>query len=126
MNVFCFLFSVFVFFFYFFLRPATVLIFFNAFVLYFHLEHVQRISFCRCFFIFNPAVVSVDNGVVLWLKIKNPATTANVVSRCYTTLFLCHSRYYRLPLLIIADKIRYKLNSESIYFATPYTCYYAA
>ena len=35
---------------------ATVLIFLNAFVPYFHLEHVQRISFCRCFLIVNPAV----------------------------------------------------------------------
>ena len=59
------------------LGAATVLIFFflNAFVLYFYLEHVQRIMFCRCFLIFNQAVFCVDDGVVLWLKIKNPTTT---------------------------------------------------
>ena len=69
----CFLFSVFVLFF---LGAATVLIFFlNAFVLYFYLEHVQRITFCCCFLIFNQAVFCVDDGVVLWLKIKNPTTT---------------------------------------------------
>ena len=59
-----------------FLGAATVLIFFlNALVLYFYLEHVQRITFCRCFLIFNQAVFCVDDGVVLWLKIKNPTTT---------------------------------------------------
>ena len=52
-----------------------MLIFLNAFVLYFHLEYVQRVSFCRCFLIFNPAVYCVDDGVILWLKIKNPTTT---------------------------------------------------
>ena len=53
------------------LGAATVLIFFlNALVLYFYLEHVQRITFCRCFLIFNQAVFCVDDGVVLWLKIK--------------------------------------------------------
>ena len=49
--------------------------FLNALVLYFYLEHVQRISFCRCFLIFNQAVFCIDDGVVLWLKIKNPTTT---------------------------------------------------
>ena len=49
--------------------------FLNALVLYFYLEHVQRITFCRCFLIFNQAVFCVDDGVVLWLKIKNPTTT---------------------------------------------------
>ena len=69
----CFLFSVFVLFF---LGAATVLIFFlNALVLYFYLEHVQRITFCRCFLIFNQAVFCADDGVVLWLKIKNTTTT---------------------------------------------------
>ena len=48
--------------------------FLNALVLYFYLEHVQRITFCRCFLIFNQAVFCVDDGVVLWLKIKNPTT----------------------------------------------------
>ena len=39
------------------LGAATVLIFFlNALVLCFYLEHVQRITFCRCFLIFNQAV----------------------------------------------------------------------
>ena len=52
-----------------------MLIFLNDLVLYFHLEHVQRITFCRRFHIFNPAVFCVDDGVILWLKIKNPATT---------------------------------------------------
>ena len=48
-----------------------MLIFFlNALVLCFYLEHVQRITFCRCFLIFNQAVFCVDDGVVLWLKIK--------------------------------------------------------
>ena len=52
------------------LGAATVLIFFlNPLVLYFYLEHVQRITFCRCFLIFNQAVFCVDDGVVLWLKI---------------------------------------------------------
>ena len=61
-----------------FLGAATVLIFFlNALVLYFYLEHVQRITFCRCFLIFNPAVFCVDDGVILWLKIKNPTTTTS-------------------------------------------------
>ena len=50
-------------------------IFLNALVLYFYLEHVQRITFCRCFLIFNQAVFCVDDGVVLRLKIKNPTTT---------------------------------------------------
>ena len=49
--------------------------FFNSLVLYFYLEHVQRIMFCRCILIFNPAVFCVGEGVILWLKIKNPATT---------------------------------------------------
>ena len=54
-----------------FLGAATVLIFFlNALVLCFCLEHVQRITFCRCFHIFNQAVFCVDDGVVLWLKKK--------------------------------------------------------
>ena len=62
-----------------FLGAATVLIFFlNALVLYFYVEHVQRITFCRCFLIFNQAVFCVDDGVVLWLKIKNPTTTNNM------------------------------------------------
>ena len=53
-----------------------MLIFLNALVLCFYLEHVQRITFCRCFLIFNPAVFCVDDGVILWLKIKkNPTTT---------------------------------------------------
>ena len=48
-----------------------MLIFFlNALVLCFYYEHVQRITFCRCFLIFNQAVFCVDDGVVLWLKIK--------------------------------------------------------
>ena len=56
-----------------------MLIFFlNALVLYFYLEHVQRITFCRCFLIFNQAVFCVDDGIVLWLKIKNPTTTTKV------------------------------------------------
>ena len=46
--------------------------FLNALVLYFYFEHVQRIRFCRCFLILNPAVFCVDDGVILWLKIKNP------------------------------------------------------
>ena len=59
-----------------FLGAATVLIFFlNALLLYFYLEHVQRTTFCRCFLIFNQAVFCVDDGVVLWLKIKNPKLT---------------------------------------------------
>ena len=63
------------------LGAATGLIFFlNAFVLYFHLQHVQRVSFCRCFLIFNPAVFCVDDGVVLWLKIKNPTTTTTTTT----------------------------------------------
>ena len=53
--------------------------FLNAFVLYFHLEHFQRISFYRCFLMFNPAVFCVDDGVILWLKIKNPTTTTTMV-----------------------------------------------
>ena len=54
-----------------FLGAATVLIFFlNALVLCFYLEPAQRITFCRCFLIFNQAVFCVDDGVVLWLKIK--------------------------------------------------------
>ena len=62
------------------LGAATVLIFFlNALVLYFYLEHVQRITFCRCFLIFNQAVFCVDDGVVLWLKIKNPTTTTTTI-----------------------------------------------
>ena len=49
---------------------ATVLNFFlNALVLCFYLEHVQRITFYRCFLIFNQAVFCVDDGVVLRLKI---------------------------------------------------------
>ena len=70
-----------------FLGAATVLIFFlNAFVLYLHLEHVQRMSFCRCFLIFNPAFFCVDKGVILCLKIKNPSTTTKNLSgsTCYT------------------------------------------
>ena len=67
MCMFCFLFPVFV---VFFLGAATVLIFLNALVLCFYLEHVQRITFCRCFLSFNPAIFCVDDGVVLWLKIK--------------------------------------------------------
>ena len=31
--------------------------------------------FCRCFLIFNPVVFCVDDGVILWLKIKNPTAT---------------------------------------------------
>ena len=58
-----------------------MLIFFlNALVLYFYLEHVQRITFCRCFLIFNQAVFCVDDGVVIWLKIKNPTTTTTKFS----------------------------------------------
>ena len=50
--------------------------FLNALVLCFYLEHVQRITFCRCFLIFDQAVFCVDDGVVLWLKIKkNPTPT---------------------------------------------------
>ena len=49
--------------------------FLNALVLHFYLEHVQRVMFCRCFLIFNPAVFCVDDGVILWLKIKNPTAT---------------------------------------------------
>ena len=57
-----------------------MLIFFlNALVLYFYLEHVQRITFCRCFLIFNQAVFCVNDGVVLWLKIKNPTTTTTTM-----------------------------------------------
>ena len=56
-----------------------MLIFLNALVLYFYHEHVQRITFCRCFLIFNPAVFCVDDGVILWLKIKNPTTTTQCV-----------------------------------------------
>ena len=52
-----------------------LIFFFNALVLYFYLEHVQRITFCRCFLIFNQAVFCVDDGVVLWLKMKNPTIT---------------------------------------------------
>ena len=44
--------------------------FFNALVLCFYLEHVQRMTFCRCFLIFNQAGFCIDDGVVLWLKIK--------------------------------------------------------
>ena len=58
-----------------------MLIFLNAFVLYFHLEHAQRISFCRCFLIFNPAVFCVNDGVILWLKIKNPTATSIKLKR---------------------------------------------
>ena len=57
------------------IRYSDRAFFLNAFVLYFHLEHVQRISFCRCFLIFNPVVFCVDDGVILWLKIKNPTPT---------------------------------------------------
>ena len=46
------------------LGTATVLISVNALVLYFHLEHVQRITFSRCFLIFNPAVLCVVEGVI--------------------------------------------------------------
>ena len=60
------------------LGAATELIFLNALVLYFHLEHVQRITFCCCFLIFNPAVFCVDDGVILWLKIKNPTTDTTI------------------------------------------------
>ena len=57
------------------LGAATVLIFFfKALVLYFYLEHVKRVTFCRCFPIFNPADFCVDDGVILWLKTKNPTT----------------------------------------------------
>ena len=67
MCMFCFLFSVFVLFF----RCSDRANFFlNALVLCFYLEHVQRITFCRCFLIFNQAVFCVDDGVVLRLKIK--------------------------------------------------------
>ena len=45
-----------------------IFFFLNALVLYFYLEHVQRITFCCCFLIFNQAVFCVDDGVVLWLK----------------------------------------------------------
>ena len=70
--MFCFLFLVFVLFF---LGADRANFFLNALVLYFYLEHVQRITFCHCFLIFNPAVFCVDDGVILWLKIKNPTTT---------------------------------------------------
>ena len=68
MCMFCFLFSCFrvVFF-----RCSDRANFFlNALVLCFYLEHVQRITFCRCFLISNQAVFCVNDGVVLWLKIK--------------------------------------------------------
>ena len=52
--------------------------FLNALVLYFYLEHVQRITFCHCFLIFNAADFCVDDGVILWLKIKDPTTTATL------------------------------------------------
>ena len=71
-----------------FLGAATVLIFFlNALVLYFYLEHVQRITFCRCFLIFNQAVFCVDDGVVLWLKIKNPTTTTCSRRSCQPSVY---------------------------------------
>ena len=38
--------------------------FFYPFFLYVYLKHVQRISFCCCFLIFNPAVFCADNGVI--------------------------------------------------------------
>ena len=55
--------------------------FLNALVLYFYLEHVQRITFCRCFLIFNQAVFCVNDGVLLWLKIKNPTTTTTTTTK---------------------------------------------
>ena len=61
--------------------------FLNALVLYFYLEHVQRITFCRCFLIFNQAVCCDDDGVVLWLKIKNPTTTT--ISFVEVRLMVC-------------------------------------
>ena len=72
--MFCFYFLFFIVFFFFFLGAATVL-FLIAFVLYFHLEHVQHISFCRCFLIFNSVVLCVDDGIILWLKVKNSTST---------------------------------------------------
>ena len=74
MCMFCFLFPIFVLFFFRCSDRANFL-FLNASVLYFYLEHVQRVTFCRCFLIFNPAVFCVDDGVILWLKIKNSTTT---------------------------------------------------
>ena len=71
-----------------------MLIFFsNALVLYFYLEHVQRITFCRCFLIFNQAVFCVDDGLVLWLKIKNPTTTTTMLKlqRTRVMLLLFHN-----------------------------------
>ena len=61
--------------------------FLNALVLYFYLEHIQRITFCCCFLIFNQAVFCVDDGVVLWLKIKKPTTTTTMSLHfgCYCT-----------------------------------------
>ena len=61
--------------------------FFKRFNCVFFLEHVQRITFCRCFLIFNPAVFCVDDGVNLRLKIKNPTTTTTT-----TTLLLLPSK----------------------------------
>ena len=71
-----------------------MLIFLNALALYFYLEHVQRIAFCRCFLIFNPAVFCVDDGVILWLKIKNPTTTTLLMSKWYQYLFMIPTTHH--------------------------------
>ena len=75
-----------------------MLIFFlNALVLYFYLEHVQRITFCRCFLIFNQAVFCVNDGFVLWLKIKNPTTTTTTNVK----FFHCFSRLFNLTYKVL-------------------------
>ena len=88
MCTFCFLFPVFVLFFY--VQRPCQFFFLNALVLYFYLEHVQRTTFCRCFLIFNPGVFCVDNGIILWLNIKNPATTTTfpAIYRFFIHLFV--------------------------------------
>ena len=65
--------------------------FLNALVLYFILSMFERITFCRCFLIFNPAVFCVDDGVILWLKIKNPTTTSKLLINCHSFGFLDYS-----------------------------------
>ena len=101
------------------LGVATVLIFFlYALVLYFYLEHVQRITFCRCFLIFNQAVFCVDDGVVLWLKIKNPTTTTttnyNNRSKSYKNYFLDSVKTY-------SGKKSFKFKGVQLWNRMPFT-----
>ena len=76
-------------------------ILFHTMPYYFYLEHVQRITFCRCFLIFNQAVFCVDDGVVLWLKIKK--------SYYYYSLLFHTMPYY--PILFHNWSVFYLWNS---------------